>query len=260
AEIPRLVADYRHAASCARRAGFDGVEVHAAHGYLLDQFLRTGTNRRQDAYGGSPENRCRLLLEVVAAVLEEMGPGRVSVRLSPTQPGAANFFGAEDDNTMGADGLHSTYGLAVRKLAPFPLAYLLLTEPRWAGGKYDNNVEKDPGFNMPVTNSTLYRSAYPGVLMAAGSFTPDSAVEVVQQGTCDLVAFGRFFIANPDLPRRILLGSRLNRYVRDTFYSYEEDGYTDYPDLEGTVGQAGKYDVLDAGALRSAPPPQQARL
>merc|ERR1719215_792596 len=97
-ELPRLVEDYRHAARCAMRAGFDGVEVHAAHGYLLDQFLRSGTNRREDAYGGSPENRCRLVLEVLEAVAGEVGPGRVAVRLSPTQEGSANFFGAEDDN------------------------------------------------------------------------------------------------------------------------------------------------------------------
>mmetsp|Transcript_74990 Transcript_74990/g.219665 ORF Transcript_74990/g.219665 Transcript_74990/m.219665 type:complete len:424 (+) Transcript_74990:123-1394(+) len=250
AEIPRLVEDYRHAASCAIRAGFDGVELHAAHGYLIDQFLRTGTNQREDQYGGSPENRCRLLLEVVGALVEVAGPGRVSLRLSPTQPGSAGFFGADDDNMMDADGVHVTYGYAIRQLNNVPLAYLLLTEPRWSGGKYDNDVEKDPGFNMPITNSHTYRKVYRGVLMAAGGFTPASAEETVQAGICDLIAFGRMFIANPDLPERIRARAEtLNRYVRDTFYSYGEEGYTDYPDMAGSVGVPGKYKAMSTAVF-----------
>lgn len=255
AEIPRLVADYRHAARNALRAGFDGVEVHGAHGYLLDQFLRTGTNLRKDAYGGTPENRARLLLEVVAAVAEEVGPGRVALRLSPTQPGAANFFGAQDDNEIDSDGLHTTYGYVIRKLNDFPLAYLLLTEPRWHGGKYDNDVEKDPGFNMPVTNSVLYRKVYRGVLIAAGGFTPESGRKVVEDGICDAVAFGRWFISNPDLPARIREGAALNRYKRETFYSYGEEGYTDYPDVQGTLGVRDKYPVIDPAVLTAAHQP-----
>lgn len=248
-ELQRVVSDYRHAARCAHRAGFDGVEIHAAHGYLLDSFLRTGTNRREDSYGGSPQNRCRLLLEVLAAVVQELGPGRVAVRLSPTQPNSAIFFGAEDDNHMDSEGRHVTYGYAVRKLNDLPLAYLLLTEPRWSGGKYDNDVDKDPGFNMPVTNSIAYRPIYHGTLMAAGGFTPLGGEEAVAGGVCDLVAFGRFFISNPDLPARIRAGARLNRYERNTFYSYGEEGYIDYPDLEGKVGTKGKYALVDAGGL-----------
>merc|ERR1712224_926408 len=120
-EIPRLISDYRHAAECALRAGFDGVEVHAAHGYLLDQFLRTGTNNRTDQYGGSPENRCRLLLEVIEAVVKIVGPGRVAVRLSPTQPGSAGFFGAQDSNDMDENGMHKTYVHAIQSLNSFPL-------------------------------------------------------------------------------------------------------------------------------------------
>eukprot|EP00812_Abedinium_dasypus_P006385 NODE_1806_length_1059_cov_8.667331.p1 GENE.NODE_1806_length_1059_cov_8.667331~~NODE_1806_length_1059_cov_8.667331.p1 ORF type:complete len:328 (+),score=39.40 NODE_1806_length_1059_cov_8.667331:3-986(+) len=245
AEIPRLIEDYRHATSCAVRAGFDGVEVHGAHGYLLDQFLRDGTNRRTDRYGGSPENRARLLLEVMDAVVSEMGPGHVAVRLSPTRPGSSIFFSAEDGNVMDADGLHETYGHVVKQLNKLPLAYLLFTEPRWFGGKYDGDVEKDPGFNMPVTNSATYRKAYKGVLMAAGGFTPSTAEQTVRDGTCDVVAFGRFFISNPDLPERLRTGARLNRYDRKTFYTWEAEGYTDYPDLSGKVGALGKYDTLD---------------
>jgi len=260
AELPRLVEDYRHAARCAMRAGFDGVEVHAAHGYLLDQFLRSGTNCREDDYGGSPENRARLVLEVLAAVAAEVGPGRLAVRLSPTQKGSANFFGAEDDNETGPDGLHLTYGHLIRKLNDLPLAYLLLTEPRWHGGKYDNDVEKDPGFNMPVTNSTLYRKVYKGVLLAAGGFTPQTAGETLREGVCDLVAFGRWFIANPDLPERIRTGAPLNRYVRDTFYSAGDEGYVDYPDLTGSVGVSGKYSTIDPSALRRPAEAPRARL
>lgn len=253
AEIPRLIEDYRHAARCAIRAGFDGVEVHGAHGYLLDQFLRDGTNQRTDKYGGSAENRARLLLEVMDAVVAEMGPGRVAVRLSPTQPGSANFFSAEDGNVMDADGLHETYGHVVKQLNKLPLAYVLLTEPRWFGGKHDGDVEKDPGFNMPVTNSTTYRKAYKGVLMAAGGFTPSAANETVGAGLCDVVAFGRFFISNPDLPERLRTGARLNRYDRRTFYTWEADGYTDYPDLAGKVGVASKYETIDPASI-GAPP------
>ncbi|CAJ1363864.1 unnamed protein product [Effrenium voratum] len=250
AELPRLVADYRHAARCAMRAGFDGVEVHAAHGYLLDQFLRTGTNHRTDRYGGSVENRSRLLLEVVAAVLEEVGVGRVAVRLSPTQPGAFDFFGAGDENHMDADGCNVTYRYVVEQLNAKPLAYLLLTEPRWTGGRQDNDAEKDPGFNMPITNSSTYRKIYKGVLMAAGGFVPSTAAEAVAAGgCCDLVAFGRWFLANPDLPKRIQAGAPLNHYRRATFYTHEEEGYVDYPDLAGSVGQAGKYALIDASAL-----------
>lgn len=248
-EIQRLVNDYRHATRCAMHAGFDGVEVHAAHGYLIDQFLRTGTNQRTDIYGGSPENRCRLLLEVISAVVQEAGSGRVAVRLSPTQPGSAIFFGATDDNELDADGLHATYGLAVRQLNQFPLAYLLLTEPRWHGGKYDDNVEKDPGFNMPATNSTTYRKVFQGVLMAAGGFTPKTSVQSVQSGICDLVAFGRLFISNPDLPARLRVEAQLNRYVRDTFYAYTEEGYIDYPDMAGSIGISGKYDKFDSAIM-----------
>eukprot|EP00930_Biecheleria_cincta_P063249 TRINITY_DN48760_c0_g1_i1.p1 TRINITY_DN48760_c0_g1~~TRINITY_DN48760_c0_g1_i1.p1 ORF type:complete len:420 (-),score=69.60 TRINITY_DN48760_c0_g1_i1:15-1274(-) len=255
-EIPRLVSDYCHAARCAMRAGFDGVEIHSAHGYLLDQFLRDGTNNRTDQYGGSPENRCRLLLEVVEAVSKIVGPGRVAVRLSPTQPGSASFFGAKDTNELDAEGRHKTYALAVRSLNAYPLAYLLFTEPRWAGGKYDNDVEKDPGFNMPITNSNMYRPLYKGILMAAGGFLPASADEAVRQNSVDLVAFGRWFISNPDLPERIRLGKSLNRYVRDTFYSYEVEGYTDYPDLQGTVGVAGKYPLVDLEKLKGSAPAQ----
>lgn len=204
-------------------------------------------------YGGSPENRARLVMEVLAAVVEEFGAGRVALRLSPTQPGAANYFGAEDSNEMDVEGLHLTYGHVIKEINKLPLAYLLLTEPRWFGGKQDNYVEKDPGFNMPITNSMIYRQHYRGVLIAAGGFVPHTAEQAVRDGTCDAVAFGRWFIANPDLPQRIREESLLNRYDRETFYTWGTKGYTDYPDLAGTVGITGRYNMFDPRRVSATP-------
>ena len=245
-EIPRLVADYRHAADCARRAGFDGVEVHGAHGYLLDQFLNSGTNRRTDAYGGSIANRCRLLFEVVRACLGVWGPGRVAVRLSPSSsdPKQMRFLAEGDDDP------EALYAHAVAGLDALPLAYLQLTEPRWFGGAHDGKIDEDPGFAMPITNSVRYRPLYGGVLMAAGGFVPPAAGAAVRDGTLDLVGFGRWFISNPDLPARIKAGAPLNRYDRNTFYTYGEEGYTDYPSMDGAVGDAsGKYATIEQGRI-----------
>jgi len=162
---------------------------------------------------------------------------------------------------MDADGFHVTYGHAVRQLNDFPLAYLFFTEPRWSGGKYDGDVENDPGFNMPITNSSTYRKLYKGVLMAAGGFTPTTAKDTVDAGTCDLIAFGRLFIANPDLPERIRTGANLNSYARKTFYSYDEDGYIDYPDMKNTVGITGKYSIVTSGMFgQAAKAPPAAKL
>ena len=257
-EIPRLIEDYRHAARCALRAGFDGVEVQCAHGFLLDQFMRTGTNLRSDAYGGTAENRARLFLEVVAAVVQVVGPGRVGARLSPTLPGSFVYFGTHDDDIMDADGVHEAYGHAARGLNAFPLAYLLLTEARASrradAGDHDG-LEKDAapaystgpaaGANMEVSNSSIFRSVYKGVLIAATGYTPGTAEQAVRDGTLDMVAFARYFVSNPDLPTRIRQRAVLNKYDRSTFYSYGEEGYTDYPDLEGTMGVQGKYETID---------------
>jgi len=250
-EIPRLLDDYRHAACNAKAAGFDGVEVHAAHGYLIDQFLSDSTNRRTDRYGGSVENRCRLLFEVVGAVCEVFGKGRVAVRLSPTKKGTIEYFG----NGIASAG---TYEHAVRGLNKFGLAYLLLTEPRWFS-KFDGDHSSDPGFSMPTFNDS-FRELYHGVLMGAGGFTPKSAAKALADGIYDLVAFGRWFISNPDLPYRLQQGLPLNVYNRKFFYSQESRGYTDYP----TYADAEKLGVDmvaqdDIGASLSATRKAQAR-
>lgn len=246
-EMPRLCDDYRHAARMALRAGFDGVEVHAAHGYLIDQFLQDGTNKRTDRYGASIENRCRLLQEVVSAVVEVMGPGRVAVRLSPTT--IAN--GRQNQYYLAAtcSDPDAVYEHAVASLNAFPLAYLLLSEPRWSG-RADGDPSKDDGFRKPVSNAK-YRNIYKGTLIAGGGFTPASAAAAVADGTYDCIAFGRWYISNPDLPERIRTGAPLNVYDRSTFYTATAeggshvDGYTDYPSLDGQYGIVGKYKLMN---------------
>jgi len=223
------------------------VELHAAHGYLIDQFIQNGTNQRTDKYGGSVENRCRLLFEVVGALVEVMGPQRVGVRLSPTTIDPVTkrqnhlFFCA---STTDPD---EVYHHAVSGMNQFPLAYLFLTEPRWKGSEGDD-VTKDDGIRMPLTNHK-YRKLYKGTLMACGGFTPASAAAAVREGHYDLIAFGRWFISNPDLPERIRTHADLNQYRRKTFYVTTAqgggaDGYTDYPNMQGTQGVQGKYPLV----------------
>ncbi len=226
-DIARVIGDYRIAARNARRAGFDYVELHAAHGYLVEQFLCDGINQRTDRYGGSIENQCRFLFEAVAALVAEMGPGRVAVRLSPTEIDPATgklyqtYFGAisSDPETL--------YGHAVAGLNAFPLAYLMLTEPRV--GALSVDPQADPSHRHPMRNAH-FRKLYRGTLIGAGGFTPLTAEGAVASGSYDLIAFGRWFLANPDLPDRLREGSVLNVYDRKTFYGGGAQGYTDYPD------------------------------
>mmetsp|Transcript_16779 Transcript_16779/g.32686 ORF Transcript_16779/g.32686 Transcript_16779/m.32686 type:complete len:409 (+) Transcript_16779:166-1392(+) len=226
-EIPRLLNDYRLAARNARKAGFDAIELHAAHGYLIDQFLNDNTNLRSDKYGGSIENRCRLLKEALQALGEEMPFSRIGVRLSPQFEGTMRFFGASDSNPL------ELYTEAVRTVDQFNLAYLLLTEPRWFGAKHDNDFSADPGFSMGLYNPPHFRKLYRGKIIGAGGFTPKTAPEAIEKDQYDAIGFGRWFIANPDLVKRIREGLPLNKYVRATFYKYESpDGYTDYPFYE----------------------------
>jgi N-ethylmaleimide reductase len=215
-EIPGVVEQLRGAAANAKAAGFDGVEVHGANGYLLDQFLQDGTNRREDRYGGSFENRARLLLEVVDAAAAVWGGDRVGVRLSPW----GSFNGMADSDT-GALFDHVAEALGTRGLA-----YLHLVEPR-ADQQSDVNA-LDP--DAPSA-SARFRPRFGGPVVAAGGFTPETAAEAVARGEADAVAFGRLFIANPDLPERIRVGAPLNRYDRATFYGGDARGYTDYAPL-----------------------------
>eukprot|EP01062_Namystynia_karyoxenos_P008583 TRINITY_DN13020_c0_g2_i1.p1 TRINITY_DN13020_c0_g2~~TRINITY_DN13020_c0_g2_i1.p1 ORF type:complete len:445 (+),score=151.07 TRINITY_DN13020_c0_g2_i1:80-1336(+) len=244
-EIPRLVEDYRHAARQALAAGFDGVELHAAHGYLIDQFLCDGTNKRTDRYGGSIENRCRLLFEVMEALCAVAGPGKVACRLSPTTKGSMSYYQCSDSNP------EALYAHAVAGLNRFPVAYLLISEPRWllSEAQRGPTPEADKSFAAPLTNAPVYRKLFRGLLIGAGGFTPEGAQRAVASGDYDLVAFGRWFISNPDLPARLRSGGPLTVYDRPTFYTYGSEGYTDYPDAVGSYGARGKYRTVSQAAI-----------
>ncbi|RJY09373.1 alkene reductase [Aurantiacibacter aquimixticola] len=213
-EIPGLIEDYRHAARCAAQAGFDGVEVHCANNYLIDQFIRSGTNDRDDQYGGSVENRLRLMDEVVAAVCEELPADRVGVRLSP-QGGP----GGTSDAHPG-----ETYPAAARKLAGRGLAYLHVIRPNSHTGGGDREEGEKIVRDM--------REAFDGPFIANGNFDPAEAARWIERGDADAVTFGRLFLANPDLPERIAADGPYNEPDEDTFYGGGAEGYTDYPTLE----------------------------
>jgi N-ethylmaleimide reductase len=218
AEIPGIVEDYRRAAERALAAGFDGVELHAANGYLPDQFLQDGSNHRTDAYGGSIENRSRFLLEVVAGLVSVWGEGRVAVRVAPS----GTWNGMSDSNPQ------ELFGYVAEQLNRFSLAYLHVVEPRVKGSIVE--VEGQ----APLAAQHL-RKIFQGPIIAAGGFEPDTAEAILENGDADAVAFGRHFVANPDLPLRIEAGLPLNRYDRDTFYTFGAHGYTDYPFYEALV-------------------------
>lgn len=213
-EIAEIVQDYRRAARNALEAGMDGVEIHAGNGYLLDQFLNSNSNQRTDRYGGSVENRSRLLLEVVEAVTEEVGADRVGVRLTPM----GRFMG------MGDDTPEATFGHAVHELNRWPLAYLHLVEPAVVGTVKDENF--DPKWDEIIAQ---LRKAWDGVLILAGGYDPETAEAALASGRADMIAFGRPFLANPDLPRRIREGLALNPSDPSSFFGGDERGYIDYP-------------------------------
>ncbi|WP_295999276.1 alkene reductase [Rugamonas sp.] len=215
-EIEALIVAYRKATERAVAAGFDGVEVHSANGYLLDQFLQDGSNKRSDAYGGSLENRSRFLLEAVEAAASVIGMDRVGVRISPS----GEFGGMADSDPQ------ALFTHVAQQLDKLNLAYLHLIEPRVFGN--ETNESKDQ--KIPVA-AQLIRKHYKGLIIAAGGFTPESAAQIIEAGDADLVAFGRHFISNPDLPARIRAKAQLAAYNRDTFYGGQEAGYTDYPFL-----------------------------
>jgi N-ethylmaleimide reductase len=213
-EIPGVIDAYRQAADNALKAGFDGVEVHGANGYLIEQFLQSHTNLRTDQYGGSIENRVRFLMEVTKAVAEVWGANRVGVRLSPY--GVANGSGEPDPMPL--------YKYAVEALNPLGLAYLHFIEPRSSGaGRAEVNHQNVPSAMV------LFRPIWKGVLITAGGFTGETANAAIANGHADAIAFGRIFISNPDLPRRLQHGYPLTPYNRATFYGGEAAGYTDYP-------------------------------
>ena len=213
-EIPGVVAAFEQAARNAKAAGFDGVEVHGANGYLIEQFLQSRSNLRTDQYGGSIGNRVRLLLEIVQGAIKVWGASRVGVRLSPY--GIANGSGEPDPMPL--------YTHAINSLNPLGLAYLHFIEPRSSGaGRAEVNWQNVPSAMV------LYRPIWKGVLIAAGGFSGEMAESAIAEGHADAIAFGRIFISNPDLPRRLRHGYPLTPYNRATFYGGEEAGYTDYP-------------------------------
>ncbi len=210
-EIAGIVADYGRAAERAKAAGFDGVELHAANGYLVDQFLQDSSNKRTDGYGGSIANRSRLLLEIVEAMVPAFGADRTAVRIGPN--GRWNAMGDSDPRALFDHVAHA--------LNRFGLAYLHIIEPRVIG-----NVVEAHG-QAPVASEHL-RTIFTGKILAAGGFEPDTAAAIVEKSGADLVAFGRYFISNPDLPERIRNGLPLAQYDRGTFYTFDAKGYTDY--------------------------------
>jgi len=219
AEIPGIVGDYRKAAERAKAAGFDGVELHAANGYLPDQFLQDGSNKRSDAYGGTIENRSRFLLEVVGAMVSVWGGNRVGVRIGPS----GRWNEMSDSNPI------ALFDYVAKQLNRFELAYLHIIEPRVKGYVL---IAEGQGH---IATARL-REIFTGTIISAGGFEPDTAEAAVRAGDADLVAFGRYFVANPDLPERIRLGLPLNAYDRDTFYTFDARGYTDYPFYEQQRG------------------------
>ena len=213
-ELPGVIEAYRQGARNALAAGFDGVEIHGANGYLLEQFLQSRSNLRTDRYGGSIENRARLLLEVTQAAIDVWGADRVAVRLSPY--GVANDSGEADPMPL--------YSHVIGRLGTLGLAYLHFVEPRSSGaGRAEVNHTGVPAA------FELFRPLWPGVLITAGGFDSASAEAAVASGQVDAIAFGRAFIANPDLPERIRQNVDFTPYNRATFYGGDVAGYTDYP-------------------------------
>ncbi len=210
-EIPRVIQDFRKAAANAMAAGFDGVEVHGANGYLLDQFLRDKSNHRTDAYGGGIDNRTRLLFEVCQAVAAEVGPGRIGVRLSPL--------------TSAGDVMDSSpqrlFNRAVERLATLNLAYIHVIEGETGG-------DREP---EPFDDARM-REPFKGAWIVNNGYDRPMAIDAIASGRADLVAFGTRFLANPDLPRRLRENSALNPPRQKTFYGGDAHGYTDYPALD----------------------------
>ncbi|OEZ60411.1 alkene reductase [Duganella sp. HH105] len=203
-ELAGIVAAYKKGAENAKKAGFDGVEIHGANGYLLDQFLQDKTNQRTDNYGGSIENRARLMLEVTDACIEVWGAGRVGMHLAPRR----------DSHDMGDSNPAATFGYVARELGKRKIAFICAREA----------VGED-------SLGPLLKKEFGGVYIANEKMDKQTAQQVLDAGTADAIAFGKAFISNPDLPRRLQLDAPLNEWKAETFYAPAEEGYTDYPAL-----------------------------
>jgi N-ethylmaleimide reductase len=209
-EIPAIIETFRSGSERALKAGFDGVEIHGANGYLPDQFLQDGSNKRHDAYGGSIANRARFLLEVTEAAASVWGAERVGVRLAPSGT-YGDMFDSDPERT---------FGYVAEKMNRFNLAYLHVIEPRIKGIDLIRHEE-------PVAAKHI-RQIFRGPLIAAGGFARETAEAILDKRDADLVAFGRYFISNPDLPHRFRIGAPLTPYDRGSFYGGDHRGYTDY--------------------------------
>ncbi|HGF9173529.1 TPA: alkene reductase [Acinetobacter baumannii] len=206
-EIQEIVAQYKHSAELAKAAGFDGVELHAANGYLIDQFLQSNTNQRDDEYGGPVENRARLLLEVVDAFIEVWGAGRVGVHIAPRG----------DSHDMGDENPLATFGYVVEQLSQRNVAFIFSRE-----------------YEAADSISPQLRKKFNGVWIANENLTPESAKRILRVGQADAVSFGKAYIANPDLLQRLEQGLPLNELQPTTLYAKGAEGYTDYPALEAS--------------------------
>lgn len=211
---------------CFQISGFDGIEIHSAHGYLIDQFLKDGINDRADEYGGSLANRCKFLMQIVEAVVNAIGADRVGIRISP----AIDHLDATDSDPVGL-GLAVVDRLNTLQLQlGTKLTYLHVTQPRYTA--YGQTESGRPG--MEDEEAHLMRSlrnAYRGTFICSGGFTRELGIQAVAEGDADLVSYGRLFISNPDLVHRLKVNAPLNKYIRKTFYTHDSVGYTDYPFL-----------------------------
>ncbi|MGM4911083.1 alkene reductase [Rhizobium sp. 768_B6_N1_8] len=220
-EIPGIIEDYRKAARAAIDAGFDGVEIHGANGYLLDQFMRDGVNDRTDEYGGSIENRTRFTFQVVEAVTKEIGARRTAIRISPVTPSGESY----DSNPQ------ALFTHVVEGLAKYDLTYIHVVEGQ-TGGERDYRQGDNPSFNYKALRAAYEKAGGKAAWMVNNGYIRDMAIEAVENGTADLVAFGKPFISNPDLVERLEKNLPLNPPDQSTFYGGSAKGYVDYPALE----------------------------
>lgn len=209
-EIEKIIQDYRHAVRYAVAAGFDGAELHAAYGYLPNQFLSSSSNTRTDEYGGSIENRCRFVIEVLQAMIDEAGENKIGIRLSPN-----NHY-----NSMWDENSFALYDHLAAELKKLPLAYVHVMERR-PDEKFENDIDGVTAF---------FRSRWKGTLISSEGYKKDSGNAAIENGLADLIAFGTAFISNPDLPKRFEKDFPLNEVNRKHFYGGNHQGYIDYPE------------------------------
>jgi len=215
-EIRMVIEDYAHAARNSMKAGFDGVEIHGANGYLIDQFICDGSNNREDEYGGAIENRIKFALEVTEAVCNEIGNGKTAIRLSPS-----GIFNGMSDSTP-----KETFSSLVSRLNEYDLSYLHVMEPYSPPGRDFSPSER---YLQDREVTPYFRKIYKGTLMTNSGFSVQEGIDIVESGVADIVAFGKLFLANPDLVKRMREDLSLNTWDASTFYGGDDRGYIDYP-------------------------------